>query len=73
MMVGRTAKAKTESGSPGMPRRPKTRRGAVGGVAEQAGDEVGDGCEDGLAVAPLDDEEGEEDLEAETPGDGAPA
>ena len=29
-------------------------------------------CEDGLAVGPLDDEEGEEDLEAESPGDGAP-
>ena len=28
--------------------------------------------EDGLAVGPLDDEEGEEDLEAESPGDGSP-
>jgi hypothetical protein len=30
-------------------------------------------AEDGLAVGPLDDEEGEDDLQAETPGDGAPA
>ncbi len=29
--------------------------------------------EDALAEAPLDDEEGEDDLQAETPGHGAPA
>jgi len=42
-------------------------------VAEQAGDVAGDGGEDGLAVGPLDDQEGEEDLEAEAPEDGPPA
>ena len=46
--------------------------GAVDGVGEEAGDGVGTDFEDFLAVAPLDDEDGEEELEAETPGDGAP-
>jgi hypothetical protein len=35
MMVGRTAKARTASGSPGVPRAAEDERGAVGGVAEQ--------------------------------------
>ena len=33
----------------------------------------GDAAEDALAEAPLDDEEGEDDLQAEAPGYGAPA
>jgi hypothetical protein len=72
MMVGSTAKAKTLSGLLGCrgSRRPA---GAVRGVAEQAGDEAGDFGEDNLAVAPLDDREGEDDLQAETPDDGLPA
>ena len=58
----------------GVPRGPKTMRGAVDGVAEQAGDGVASRrARMRLAEAPLDDEEGEEDLQAETPGDGAPA
>ena len=48
-------------------------RGAIDGVAEQAGDEVGDGLEHGLAIGPLDDGEGEDDLQAEAPDDGLPA
>ncbi len=49
-------------------------RGAVGGVAEEAGDDGGDAaCRMRLAEGPLDDEEGEDDLEAEAPGYGAPA
>ena len=42
-------------------------------MAEESGDDAGDGGEDGLAVGPLDDEEGEDDLEAEAPGYSAPA
>ena len=47
-------------------------RGAVDGVAEQSGDDAGDFGEHDLAVAPLDDTEGKDYLEAETPRDGAP-
>ncbi len=47
--------------------------GAVDGVAEEAGDDAGDAGEDDLAGVPLDDREGEEDLQAEAPDDGAPA
>ena len=47
-------------------------RGAIGGMAEEAGDDPGDGSENVLAVGPLDDEEGEDDLQAKTPGNGAP-
>ena len=43
MMVGRTAKAKTASGLLGIAERAEDQRGAVGGVAEQAGDDAGDG------------------------------
>jgi hypothetical protein len=48
-------------------------RRAVGGVAEQAGDDSGDIGEDGLTVAPFNDSECEDDLETETPDDGLPA
>ena len=72
MMVGSTAKARVESGVAGCADAAEDEGGAVGGVAEESGDDSGDGAEDGLAVVPLDDEEGEDDLEAETPGDGAP-
>ena len=41
-------------------------------MAEEAGDDGGDAAEDALAEAPLDDEEGEDDLQAETPGYRAP-
>ena len=34
---------------------------------------TGDVVKDALAGVPLDDEEGEEDLQRESPGDGAPA
>ena len=40
----------------------KDKRGAVGGMGEQTGDEAGDSGEDGLAVRPLDDKEREKDL-----------
>ncbi len=73
MMVGRTAKARTASGLPGVPRGPKTSEEPSAEWPSRAGDDAGDGAEDGLAEGPLDDEEGEEDLEAEAPGDGAPA
>src|SRR5665213_1696040 len=46
--------------------------GTVGRVAQHAGDGVGAGLEDLLAVSPLDDKDGEDDLEAEAPGDGSP-
>ena len=46
---------------------------AVDGVGEQRGDDGRGGVEDALAERPLDHEEGEEDLQAEAPGDGAPA
>ena len=42
-------------------------------MAEERGDDGGDGVEDELAGRPLDDREGEEDLEAEAPENGAPA
>ena len=42
-------------------------------MGEERGDDVGDVVEDDLAGVPLDDEEGEEDLQAESPGNGAPA
>ncbi len=61
MMVGRTAKAKTLSGLLGIAEVAEDQAGAVGGVAEEAGDDAGDGAEDGLAVGPLDDEEGEDE------------
>ena len=48
-------------------------RGAVGAVAEQAGDDGRDVVQDGLTGVPLDDQEGEDDLQREAPGDGAPA
>ena len=38
-----------------------------------AGDDGGGGVQDALAEGPLDDQEGEDDLQAEAPGDGAPA
>ena len=46
-------------------------RGAVDGVGKQAGDDGGDFVKDSLSGVPLDDEEGEEDLQAEAPDDGA--
>ena len=42
-------------------------------MGEERGDDGGGGVEDLLAEGPLDDEDGEKDLEAEAPGDGAPA
>ena len=41
-------------------------------MAEETRDEVRSGGEDGLSVAPLDDEDGEDNLESETPEDGLP-
>ena len=72
MMVGSTAKAKTDRAVAGDAEVAEDQAGAVGGVAEESGDDSGDGGEDGLAVAPLDDAEGEDYLEAEAPGYGAP-
>ena len=56
-----------------MPRLSKDERGAIDRVAEQASDEGGDAVQDELAGAPLDDKKGEENLQAEAPGNGAPA
>lgn len=42
-------------------------------MAEEAGDDAGDVGEDGLAIGPLDDSEGEDDLQAKSPGHGPPA
>ena len=54
-------------------KRAEDERGAVDGVAEQAGDKAGDTLQDDLSGIPLDDREGEEDLQAKAPADGAPA
>ena len=73
MMVGSTAKAKTlHEDVGGVAEVAEDELGAVGGVAEESGDDGGDFGQDDLAVGPLDDEEGEDDLEAEAPGYGAP-
>ena len=42
-------------------------------MAEKAGDDGRDAAEDVLTEVPLDDEEGEDDLQTESPGHGAPA
>ncbi len=42
-------------------------------MGQQGGDGVAGRMENRLAVGPLDDEEGEDDLQAESPRDGAPA
>ena len=41
-------------------------------MAEKVGDDGGDAGENALAEAPLDDEEGEDDLQCKTPDHGAP-
>ncbi len=66
MIVGRTAKARTASGLPGVPSGPKTSESRRRSGRE-VGDDGGDACEDAVAEAPLDDEEGEENLQAESP------
>ena len=42
-------------------------------MAKEARDDRRDVAEDALAEAPFNDEEGEDDLQTETPGYGAPA
>ena len=51
----------------------KDEGGSGEGVAEELVDAGSGGVEDALAEGPLEDHEGEEDLQAETPDDGAPA
>ena len=57
----------------GCAKRTEDERGAIDRVGEKRGDDGGGGVEDALAERPLDDKEGEENLQRETPGDGAPA
>jgi len=47
--------------------------GAIDRMGEQGGDDNTGLVQEGLAVGPLNDEEGEDDLKAEAPEDGAPA
>ena len=69
---GKDGEGEDAEGALGIAERAEDERGAVGGVTQKTGDEAGDGGEDGLPVGPFDDEEGEDDLQAETPGYRAP-
>ena len=71
-MVGRTLKAKTARVELSPPRA-EDHGGAGDGVGEELVDAVASGGEEALADGRLDDEDGEDELEAETPGYGAPA